>query len=75
MCTAYFDKRARNESEATSINDNRTLKLLESSVTREDGHIRSDGIRMHTSQLVRPITKLSLLETQIDRPATCTLNN
>ena len=63
MCTAYFDKRTRNESEATSINDKRTLKLMESSVTREDSHVRSDVIRMHTSQLVRPITKLCLLET------------
>ena len=65
MCKAYFDKRTRNESEATSINDKRTLKLVGSSVTREDGHVRSDVIRMHTSQLVRPITKLCLLETQI----------
>ena len=62
MCTAYFDKITQNESEATSINDKRTLKLLESSVTREDGHVRGNVIRMYTSQLVRPITKLCLLE-------------
>ena len=36
ICTAYFDERTRNESEGTSIEDKRTLKLMKSSVTRED---------------------------------------
>ena len=52
MCTAYSDESTRNKSEAMSTEDNRTLKFMESSVTREDGNTRSSVIRMCTSQIV-----------------------
>ena len=62
MCTTDFDEKTRNASEAVSLDDKRTLKIMESSDTREDGHISSGVIRMRTSQIVLPITKLCLLE-------------
>ena len=62
MCTTDFDEKTWNASEAVSLDDKHTLKIMESSVTREDGHIHSGVIRMLTSQIVRPITKLCLLE-------------
>ena len=62
MCTTDFDVKTRNMYKAVSLDDKRTLKIMKSSVTREDGHIRSDMIRMRTSQIVRPITKMCLLE-------------
>ena len=62
MCTTDFDEKTRNAYEAVSLDDKRNLKIMESFVTREDGHISCGVIRMRTSQIVRPISKLCLLE-------------
>ena len=62
MCATDFNEKTQNAYEAVSLDDKRSLKKMESSVTREDGHIRSGVIRMRTSQIVRPITNLCLLE-------------
>ena len=40
MWTTDFDEKGRNESEAMSVEDKRALKIMESSITHEDGHYK-----------------------------------